>query len=431
MSKFQTVLERLVGPLAEKMAANKTIQSITNGMMAVLPISLGVAFIAIVGQFPFEPWQMLLAQLGLTQVITDFINITTGLYALYIVVTIAYETAKIEEVSPITPTILSLSFFLILVPQQQIELGLDWWAAMITTSSIGSDGIFVAMIVAILVTKFYAYMKKRNMFVIKLPDSVPNMVSESLGPTFIAMLIFIQAFILKAGFNVSPFGDAITFVNSIVTAPLSFIGSSPLSVILVFTFANLLWFFGIHPAAIINLFYAVTAPIYIYNIEAFLAGNPQPYLEFMFVTAIIMVGGTGNTIGLAIDMLTAKSEKFKAMRALTLVPSIFNINEPIIFGVPVVLNPIFFIPLVSSVAVSGAVVHFFFKIGFLTYVNPTIELPWVMPPVIQQLIYSGINFALVMVVVIVVLCILYYPFFKIADKKALEEEQSYAATNQE
>lgn len=297
MSKFQTVLERLVGPLAEKMAANKTIQSITNGMMAVLPISLGVAFIAIVGQFPFEPWQMLLAQLGLTQVITDFINITTGLYALYIVVTIAYETAKIEEVSPITPTILSLSFFLILVPQQ-------------------------------LVTKFYAYMKKRNMFVIKLPDSVPNMVSESLGPTFIAMLIFIQAFILKAGFNVSPFGDAITFVNSIVTAPLSFIGSSPLSVILVFTFANLLWFFGIHPAAIINLFYAVTAPIYIYNIEAFLAGNPQPYLEFMFVTAIIMVGGTGNTIGLAIDMLTAKSEKFKAMRALTLVPSIFNINEP-------------------------------------------------------------------------------------------------------
>lgn len=89
-------------------------------MMAVLPVSLGVAFIAIVGHFPFEPWQLFLSDIGLTQVIADFVNITTGVYAIYIVITIAYECAKIEKVSPITPTILSLAFFLILVPQHQM-----------------------------------------------------------------------------------------------------------------------------------------------------------------------------------------------------------------------------------------------------------------------------------------------------------------------
>ncbi len=424
MSKFQSILERFVGPLAEKMSENKTIQSITNGMMSVLPISLGIAFIAIIGQFPFEPWQNLLADLALTQIISDFINITSGLYAIYIVITIAYETAKIEEVSPLTPTILSLAFFLILIPQYQIPDGMDWYITMITTSSIGSDGIFVGMAVSILVTRFYAYMIKKDMFMIKLPDSVPPMVSDSLSPTFVAMLIFILAFVLKVGFAYSPFGDAMNFINTLITAPLTAIGSSAMSVILVFTFANLLWFFGIHPAAIINLFYAVTAPIFIYNIEAFLSGQPMPYVEFMFMISIIMVGGTGNTIGLAINMLRAKSERFKAMRALTFIPSIFNINEPLIFGIPVMLNPIFFIPLVSSVAVAGGVIHLFYSLGVLNYINPTIELPWVMPAVLQQLIYGGVAFALVMVVVIIVLTLLYYPFFKIADKKALEEEMA-------
>lgn len=420
--KMQAFLERMVGPLAQKMAENKTIQSLTNGMMAVLPVSLGIAFIAIIGQFPITPWQDLLSDLGLTQLIQDFVNITSGLYAIYIVVTISYETAKIEKTNPITAVILSLAFFLILVPQQQIPQGDGWNVTMIMTSSIGSDGIFVGMLVALLVTKYYAYLMRKKTIVIKLPDSVPPMVTDSLSPTFVAMIIFFIAFIVKVGFTFSPFGDAMNFVNTIITAPITAVGSSPLSVVIIFTFANFLWFFGIHPAAIINLFYAVTAPIFIYNINAFLAGDPQPYLEFEFMIGIIMVGGTGNTIGLAINMLRAKSEKFKALKKLTFIPSIFNINEPIIFGVPIMLNPIFFFPMVTSVMVAGAVIHIFFKLGILSYINPTIELPWVMPPVISNFLYAGINFALVMVVVIIVLMILYYPFFRIADKKALEEE---------
>lgn len=424
-SKFQALLEKAIGPIAQKMSENKVIQALTNGMMAVLPVTLGVAFIAIVGNLPIEPWQKLLADMGLTQIIQDLINITSGLYALYIVVTIAYETAKIEDQNPITCVMLSLASFLILVPQMQIPVGEEEFITVIKTSSIGSEGIFIAIIMGISVTMFYSFLVRKKV-TIKLPESVPPMVSDSLSPTFAAMIIFIVAFIIKAGFHFTPFGDAMNFVNTMVGAPISAIGTNAVSVVIVFTFANVLWFFGIHPSAIINIFYAVVAPIILDNIVAFLQGQPLPYAEIMFMMSVIMIGGTGNTLGLAINMLFSKSDRYKSLNKLSFVPSLFNINEPLIFGVPIILNPIFFIPLISSTAVGGAVIHIFYKIGFLNYMNPTIELPWVTPPVIAEWFYGGAKFAFVILVVIAVQTLLFMPFFKMADKKAVEEEKMSA-----
>ncbi|GAA0084658.1 PTS cellobiose transporter subunit IIC [Clostridium sp. CTA-7] len=424
-SKFQRFLEKFVGPIAQKMSENKVVQALTNGMMSVLPVSLGVAFIAIVGNLPIGPWQTLLENLGLTQVIQDLLNITNGLYAIYIVCTIAYETAKIEGENPITSLILSLAFFLILAPQSQIELAPGEYAAFLKTSSIGSEGIFVAMIVAICVTRLYSYLMKKNIK-IKLPDSVPPMVTDSLSPTFVAMIIFVLAFAVKAIFIFTPYGNAMDFVNAVITNPITNVGVTPLSIVLIFTFANILWFFGVHPSAIINIFYAVAAPVLVANVGAFLAGEPLPYLEMLFMLSILMIGGTGNTLGLAISMLFAKSERFKSMRKLTFIPSIFNINEPLIFGIPIVLNPIFFLPLILSTALGGGIIHIFYKIGFLNFYNPTIELPWVTPPIIVEWVEGGFRFAFVMVIVIAALTLLYLPFFKMADEKALQEERMQA-----
>ena len=424
-SKIQNFLEKFVGPIAQKMSENKIIQALSNGMMAVLPVSLGVAFIAIIGNLPIESWQVLLGNLGLTPIIQDFLNITNGLYAIYIVCTIAYEMAKIENENPITSIILSLAFFLILAPQSQIEMVDGEYAAFLKTASIGSEGIFVAIIVSLSVTLLYSYLMKKNIK-IKLPDSVPPMVTDSLSPTFVAIIIFIIAFVIKTIFTFTPYGNAMDFVNSVITNPITKVGVTPLSIVIIFTFANLLWFFGVHPSAIINIFYAVAAPPLVANVGAFLSGQPLPYMEILFMLSIIMIGGTGNTLGLAISMLFAKSERYKSMRKLTFVPSIFNINEPLVFGMPIVLNPIFFLPLISSTALGGLIMHLFYKIGFLDYYNPTIELPWVTPPVIVEWVVGGFKFAFVMLVVIAALTLLYFPFFKMADEKALKEEREQA-----
>lgn len=120
-------------------------------MMAVLPVSLGVAFIAIVGNFPIPIWQEFLTSIGLAPIIQEVIAMTSGLYAVYIVCTIAYETAKMEKQNPITSVILSLAFFLILVPQFAVKLGGEE-TIVIKTASIGTDGIFVAILVGLGVT---------------------------------------------------------------------------------------------------------------------------------------------------------------------------------------------------------------------------------------------------------------------------------------
>lgn len=421
--KFQQGLERFIGPVAERMQRSKIITALTNGMMAVLPVSLGVAFIAIVGNFPIPFWQEFLTNIGLAPIIQEVIAMTSGLYAIYIVCTIAYETAKIEEQNPITSVILSLAFFLILVPQFSIQQG-EMEAVMIKTASIGTDGIFVAILVGLLVTLLYSFLMKKEFLKIKLPGSVPPMVTDSLSPTFVAMIIFVIALAVKSVFALSGAGDAMSFITELVSKPIMLLGQSPMTVIIVFTIANLLWFFGIHPSPIINIFFAIMAPIFISNINAFLAGDPLPYAEIMYFCSIIMVGGTGNTIGLAFCMLRAKSERYKALGKLGVIPSIFNINEPLIFGVPIMLNPIFFIPLVSSTALGGLILHLFYKVGFLGYYNPTVELPWVTPPVIAEMFYGGITFAIAMLVVVIALTALYYPFFKMADAQALKEEQA-------
>ena len=428
--KFQRFLEKFIGPIAERMQKSKVIQALTNGMMAVLPVSLGVAFIAIVGNFPIPIWQEFLTSIGLAPIIQEVIAMTSGLYAVYIVCTIAYETAKMEKQNPITSVILSLAFFLILVPQFAVKLGGEE-TIVIKTASIGTDGIFVAILVGLGVTMLYSYLMKKEFLRIKLPDSVPTMVTDSLSPTFVAMIIFVVALLVKAIFTYTGSGDAMSFLTELVSKPIASLGQSPMTVIVVFTLANLLWFFGIHPSPIINIFFAVMAPVFLANINAFIAGQALPYPEIMFFSSIIMVGGTGNTIGLAFCMLRAKSERYKSLGKLGVVPSIFNINEPLIFGVPIMLNPIFFIPLVSSTAVGGLVLHLFYKVGFLNYYNPTVELPWATPPVVAETFYGGIRFGLAMIAVVIALTLLYYPFFRMADERAVKEEQTLATGEQE
>ena len=166
------------------------------------------------------------------------------------------------------------------------------------------------------------------------------------------------------------------------------------------------------------------------NQQAYLEGQPLPFLMFALIGSCCYFGGQGNTIGLCFDMWTAKSEKFKAMRGLMTIPNIFNINEPVIFGVPVMLNPVFFIPMVLSAIVPGLIGLALCTILPIPY-NPTIQLPWAMPMFVAALLTGGPLYMGVVLICMAVSAVLYYPFFKIADNQAYEEEQAIAASKAE
>lgn len=424
MDKMQAGLEKFMGPFAQKITENKIMSALTSGMMMTIPLSLGVATFAILGNLPFEPWQNFLLSTGLGKNMLDIVAATTSLMAIYIVPAIAYHYAKNEGENGITSAILALAAFISLQPQT-ITAGKDTISGLLS-SNLGSQGIFVGMITASLISFSYSKLMKKNIK-LNLPDSVPPNVSESLSPTFVAMIIFLGIFVVRYLTGLTPYGDVFNLVNTIIGQPVMHLGATPWAFILFTCFGTLCWFFGIHPAAIMNIYLPVFLTANIANIEAYLAGTPSselPYLALAIVAGFGAIGGQGNTLSLVMVMLaSAKSERYKALSKLAFIPNIFNINEPVIFGVPVMLNPYFLIPIMVTTFFGTGFGYFAVSfLGIGNAFNPTIMLPWVMPGFVGNFITGGWRLGLAIIFALVVQMLIWYPFFKMADKQAFKEE---------
>ena len=417
MDSMQSGLERFMGPFAQKLSESKIIGALTAGMMSSMPITLGVAGFAILGNLPIPFWQDFLTSTGMGPHMLDIVAGTTSLLAAYIVPTIAYHYAKNEKENGLTAAILALAAFIVLQPQT-ITVG-DQGVAGLTQTNMGSNGIFVGMITAIVIAASYSTLMKKNIK-LKLPASVPPNVSESLSPTFVAMILFFGVFLVRYAVGLTSYGNIF--------------GANPWSLIFFHAFMNLCWFFGIHPAPILSVYIPVLMSAGTANTEAFLAGTPSaelPFLTFSVLYGFCYIGGTGSTLSLALSMYSAKSERFKALRNVAVIPNIFNINEPMIFGMPIMLNPIFFIPMILASFVGGVMGIFALDVlGVGSAFNPTISLPWVMPPFIGPFITGGWKLGLAIIVVIFIQIFIWYPFFKIADNQALKEEQEKLAQSE-
>lgn len=312
-----------------------------------------------------------------------------------------------------------------LMPIQHITIN-ESVVPMYTLSYLGTNGIFIAMLCGLIVPSFFCWLLKKDIR-LKLPSSVPPMVNESLSPILSAMIIFFIMFVIKYGFTLTAFGDIFTFINQIVAKPIMGVGASPWALILVYTFMNFMWFFGVHPAPIMGAYSAVMYTVAMANVEAYLAGQAFPYPVWPIVYVCVYVGGTGCTLGLSIATLFAKSTKYKELRKLVVPANIFNINEPIIFGFPLMLNPIYFIPMVFGSTVSGVVAIALANILPIT-MNPTIQLPWVTPGFVQTFLSGGFVMLFVWSIALLIHFVMYLPFFLIDDKRALAAEMNTAAT---
>lgn len=416
--KLQAFLEKTVGPIAAKLNQSKIIQALGYGMMMAMPITLGAAFIAILGNVPFPQWTGFLTQIGMDTVIADVLSVTITLLPVYIIFTISHNYAKQLQSNPVTVAIISMAFLLILVPLR-IGSGEDQILAL-STNYLGSNGIFIAMLTAIIVPRMYSFLEKKNIK-IKLPDTVPPMVSDSLSPTFIAMILFIIAFFIKYAFSITSYGNIFDAFNQTIGLVVNLFGASSISMIFLYTLCALFWFFGIHPSPIISLYTPfIIAPL-TQNFEAFLSGKPLPHLELIVVFTAMSMGATGSTLGLAISTFFAKSEKYKAMKKLVVIPNLFNINEPIIFGFPVMLNPIYFIPMILAPLASGFSAILLTKL-IQPEINPSIDFPWITPQVISSVFQGGLRYFIIILILIGIQTFIYFPFFKIDDNRELAEE---------
>lgn len=359
---------------------------------------------------------------------------TMGVIALYFLLVIGFEYTRFiaeEEdldLSPITGMLLSLFGFFMLVPQlvkgpegiskvNDAEAGIiNGWAIGDAPARFGATGIFTAIIVCFVTINIYKFFIKRDIR-IKMPDSVPEGVANSFS-ALIPVIVIVILFIVVNGILVSLGTD----IFGLIAIPFGFVANltgSWIGMIIIILFIQALWLVGIHGATIIG---SILTPIYLYNMELNGSGSHIP-LAGEFMNAFSYNGGSGATLGLVIMMaFLAKSQQLKLLGRASIVPGIFQINEPIIFGLPMVYNPNFAVPFLLSPMVSGSIAYFAISSGL---VRPVIaQQPWPTPVGINGFIATGGDWKglVLSLVCAVVNALVYYPFFKKRDNELYKEE---------
>lgn len=431
MDNLQKFLNKYIAPVANWMNNNLFFSSLAEAFMRITPITLGGAFVLLIGNFPIPAWTDFLNKIGWAAHFTAAQNATMNVLAMFVVFLFAYVYAKKCDYDPLPSGLLAISSFLILAPQDYMAklAGTSDKLAPTTafsTNYLGASGMVVAILVGWLVGALYVWLNKKNI-VVKLPASVPPNVAESLRPSFISGIILIVMAIIRGLFAYTTYGNVFALITTIVQTPLQHFTASPISLIVIYTIANVLWFFGIHP----NMVYGVITPILtangIMNMDAFKAGKAMPFLTMAIITICLGngFGGQGTTIGLVISMARAKSRRYKDLFKLAAVPALFNINEPLIFGMPIMLNPTFFIPMLITPIVIGLVSWGLIPLlNVAASYNPLIQLPWTAPGVVQGFLEGGISFGVITIVVVILSVLIWYPFFKIADNQAYAAEHA-------
>ncbi|WP_288647720.1 PTS transporter subunit EIIC [uncultured Enterococcus sp.] len=423
------VEEKLVPPMA-KIGTQRHLLAIRNGVVSTLSLILIGTFFMVFINLRFPGWNEFIAPYSATIVLP--FRITMGLMAIYATFVMGSDLAKSYGLDSVTGGILSLgTFFMLQVPVNVLtpeEAPLGWVLPM---SSLGASGMFAGILSMIFAVEVYRFFKKRNI-TIKMPEQVPPAVARSFEALIPGAVILTTTWLIRsvAGFDVN------AALLSLFEPLTNILGNNLLGVLLPMFLIHLLWSFGIHGMSIVG---AVVRPMWLImldeNAKALADGTAATKLPYIapeqFYQWTVTIGGAGATIVVSVLFLFfCKSKFLKEVGRFSIIPGIFNINEPMIFGAPMMLNPYMFIPFNLVPLVLTIVSYFAVK---LEMVNGFTVLPtWTLPAPIGGYLSAGNDWRVVVLIVIntLIAFIIYYPFVKAYDKKMLSDEQNNNGDNE-
>ncbi|MDA0150012.1 PTS sugar transporter subunit IIC [Vibrio sp. LaRot3] len=413
-----TFVEKHIAPLAVKVGNQPHVRAMRDGFIVAMPFIIVGSFLLIFRFPPFSPeTKMGFARAWLDaaekydQIIMMPFNMTMGIMTVFVTIGVGYSLAKAHKMDGITSAALSLMSFL-LIAAPLTDGGLP-------AGNLGGTAVFTGVFSAFFSVELYRFMKKHNI-TIRMPDQVPPAIARSFEVLLPVLAVLLTLYPFSVWVQIQ-FDMLIPELILEAFKPLVSASNSLPAILGALILCQLLWFAGIHGAAIVV---GLMSPFLLsnlsVNIEAYVAGEPipnvftQPFWDFY-----IFLGGSGATLALVILMAFSRSAHLKSIGRMSIVPGFFQINEPVIFGTPMVLNPTLFLPFVLVPCINATIAYFAVHSGLVGMGVAT--TPWTTPAIIGASWGSGWTLAPVLLVVALLILdlFLYLPFFKMFEKEVL------------
>lgn len=406
MKKFYSFMEEKLVPFTNRVASIPFLVVMRNAMMSLVALLVVGSIAAMIAKLPIDAFQTVMAPV--IPLFTAINQATTGMMGLTAAIAVGYYGATQYDVDVVPAMLISTCSFL---ASQLTEDGLN-------TGGLDSNGLLAALVIGSISVKVMAFLKKKNIGV-KMPAGVPEAVAQSLNSLVpITVMVMVFAFISRVlGFEINAFliGIMQPFANIFNTLP---------GYVIYHMACAFCFFCGLNSWIIMAPIFPILVSNGAANEAAYLAGETIPYIITNSTDILIWVGGTGATMALVLLMtFRAKSAAYKAVGKASLLPGIFEINEPVIFGTPICMNPLYFIPFVILPGILAGATYALMDAGIVAM--PCIaNLTWRTPPILIGYLMSNghVSTLIWAILVFVITLVVYYPFFKIGDKMEYEKE---------
>lgn len=443
MNKLFEFLEKYLMRPMGKVSTWRPVRAIVAAGMASIPFTIvGSAFLVLSVipqafniQFIVDLWGNSFDKIQALYLLAY--KCTMGILSLYFAVVIGYEYTKIyveEEglnLNPLNGGLLAVFAYFLTIPELTYSKGMisavtgkttigGWTIGGDSLTRLSTSGMFTAILMSILAVQLYRLCVKKN-WVIKMPEAVPEGVARSFTALIPGFVIAFVVLLINGIFIL--FGTDIYKVIAIPFAFVSHITNTWLGIVVIYLLVHALWIVGIHGA---NIVMGLVNPILLANMAQNVDGKFIAYAG-EFTNSYVTIGGSGATLLLCFYIaFRAKSDQLRMLGKAAMGPAIFNINEPLIFGLPIVYNPILTVPFILAPIVSASIGYWSVQLGLAG--KAIAQTPWPTPIGIGAYVGSGGNLGAFVVALICALAafVIWYPFIKMYDTKLYKEEMNGA-----
>lgn len=427
MDRLTQWVEQFLVPKVSKITNLRYFQALRSGFFAIIPLTIIGSIFMLITDFPVTGYPEMMGKIfgeNWVDYVSPAYRATFNMMGLMFAGTMSYKLAESYDMDKLTSLILGIVAYVVVLPKTVLTESGEAVNKVLSFDWLGTQGVITAIIMSIISVEITRFCVKKNI-VIKMPESVPTMVSQAFSALIPGVFVALIALVVN-GIGVAISGSFPQLIYTLIQSPLQGIIGTPFAIVFVAGLNGLLWWFGIHPTVINSMLY----PILYANADknqaladmGNLSTSTGNFGTVQMLDQFATIGGAGCTIGLAIAMvIVGRSSRMKAMSKVSFIPAFFNINEPLIFGLPVIFNPLLLIPITIAPIVSVLIANLSVSIGFMPMFT-SIQAPWATPFAFSGFLVAHWQGAVTQIVSVIVSVLIYYPFVKALDNQYRKEE---------